>query len=156
MAGKNNNTAYNSNETSWADQWDPEPASYEYTSFDKKTGNNNNGSSKISSKVGDTFGKTKSVASTGVKKEVRFRWGNLGSTIQSLFIKQVLLDELKGRNRGCHKCNENSNYMCWHYFLKGFKILESTKRQGAHQISLEFQWSVWIKGACIYYLPKCT
>ncbi|KAK4376789.1 hypothetical protein RND71_003085 [Anisodus tanguticus] len=67
MAGKNNYTVYNSNETSWADQWDPEPASYEYTSFDKKiTGNNN--SSKISSKVGDTFGKTKTVASTGVKK----------------------------------------------------------------------------------------
>ncbi|CAN4124296.1 unnamed protein product [Withania somnifera] len=67
MAGKNNYTAYNSNETSWADQWDPEPASYEYTSFDKKTGNNNS-SSKISTKVGDTFGKTKAVASTGVKK----------------------------------------------------------------------------------------
>ncbi|CAN4116267.1 unnamed protein product [Withania somnifera] len=68
MAGKNNYTVYNSNETSWADQWDPEPASYQYTSFDKKTGNNTNGSSKISSKVGDTFGKTKVVASTGVKK----------------------------------------------------------------------------------------
>uniref|UniRef100_A0A3Q7GD03 Uncharacterized protein n=1 Tax=Solanum lycopersicum TaxID=4081 RepID=A0A3Q7GD03_SOLLC len=64
MSGKNSYTAYNSNETSWADQWDPEPASY--TSFDKKTGNNN--SSKISSKVGDTLGKTKYVASTGVKK----------------------------------------------------------------------------------------
>nr|XP_009784881.1 PREDICTED: uncharacterized protein LOC104233217 [Nicotiana sylvestris] len=67
MAGNNNYTAYNSQETSWADQWDPAPASYEYKSFnDKKSGNN--ATSKISSKVGDTFGKTKSVASTGVKK----------------------------------------------------------------------------------------
>lgn len=70
MSGKNSYTAYNSNETSWADQWDPEPASY--TSFDKKTGNNN--SSKISSKVGDTLGKTKYVASTGVKKFVLLKW----------------------------------------------------------------------------------
>lgn len=65
MAGNNSYTAYNSYETSWADQWDPKPT-YEYKSYnDKKNGN---GSSKISSKVGDTFGKTKSVASTGVKK----------------------------------------------------------------------------------------
>ncbi|KAJ8547810.1 hypothetical protein K7X08_021046 [Anisodus acutangulus] len=63
MAGNNSYTAYNSYETSWADQWDSNPT-YEYS--DKKSGNN--GSSKFSNKVGDTFGKTKSVASTGVKK----------------------------------------------------------------------------------------
>ncbi|OIT35260.1 PREDICTED: uncharacterized protein LOC109243614 [Nicotiana attenuata] len=66
MAGNNNYTAYNSQETSWADQWDPQPAASNYN-YDKKSGNNGS-SNKISSKVGDTFGKTKSVASTGVKK----------------------------------------------------------------------------------------
>lgn len=37
-----------------------------------------------------------------------------------------------------YKCNK---YRRWCYFLKDFKILESTARQGVHQIiSLEFQW----------------
>nr|XP_033517436.1 uncharacterized protein LOC117281690 [Nicotiana tomentosiformis] len=53
---------------------------------------------------------------------------------------QVLLDELKGREKGCHKCYKCSN-ICWRYCLKCFKILGSTTitRQGA-EISLEFQW----------------
>ncbi|XP_022878715.1 uncharacterized protein LOC111396533 [Olea europaea var. sylvestris] len=49
-------------ETSWADQWDPEPM-YNYDS-NTKTG----GSSKYSSKVGDKFDKSKAVAITGMKK----------------------------------------------------------------------------------------
>lgn len=63
MAGNNSYTAYNSYETSWADQWDSNPT-YEYKSYDKKSGNNGITSNKFS----NTFGKTKSVASTGVKK----------------------------------------------------------------------------------------
>ncbi|CAN4124297.1 unnamed protein product [Withania somnifera] len=64
MAGNNSYTAYNSYETSWADQWDSNPT-YEYKSYnnDKRSGNNN-----ASSKFSNTFGKTKSVATTGVKK----------------------------------------------------------------------------------------
>lgn len=53
---------FNSNETSWADQWDSEPA-YGHQSKDR-TGK----SSKFTGKVGDKFDKTKSVASTGAKK----------------------------------------------------------------------------------------
>ncbi|XP_059277947.1 uncharacterized protein LOC132032197 [Lycium ferocissimum] len=56
---------------------------------------------------------------------------------------QVLLDELvKGRKK-CGKWYKycKSNYMRWCYFLKDFKILESTARQGVNQfIRLEFQW----------------
>ncbi|GAA0145811.1 hypothetical protein LIER_36199 [Lithospermum erythrorhizon] len=61
MAGKNS-----SYETSWADQWDPEPV---YTNnygsnYSTRTWN----SSGFSGKVSDKFGKTKTVASTGMKK----------------------------------------------------------------------------------------
>ena len=54
---------FNTSETSWADQWDPEPAYNGYYNSNKSSS-----TSKFSSKVGDTFGKTKDVASTGVKK----------------------------------------------------------------------------------------
>ncbi|XP_059315905.1 uncharacterized protein LOC132066670 [Lycium ferocissimum] len=55
---------------------------------------------------------------------------------------QVLLNELKGRDKECTKRYKYINYMSWRYFLKGYEILESTTitRKGAHQISLEFQW----------------
>ncbi|CAI9092815.1 OLC1v1028152C1 [Oldenlandia corymbosa var. corymbosa] len=59
-------TVFNTSETSWADQWDPEPA-YGNGYYSNK----NNGSSKtakISSKASETFDKTKAVASTGAKK----------------------------------------------------------------------------------------
>ncbi|XP_015168801.1 uncharacterized protein [Solanum tuberosum] len=51
---------------------------------------------------------------------------------------QVLLDELKDWEREFEsgKQRKYNNNMCWLYFLKGFKILESTTRQ----LSLEFQW----------------
>ncbi|KAK4715720.1 hypothetical protein R3W88_014058 [Solanum pinnatisectum] len=62
MAGNNSYTAYNSYETSWADQWDSNPT-YEYKNYDQKSGNNGS-----SNKFSNTFGKTKSVASSGVKK----------------------------------------------------------------------------------------
>ncbi|KAG5604309.1 hypothetical protein H5410_025801 [Solanum commersonii] len=50
----------------------------------------------------------------------------------------VVLDELKDWETGLEsgKRSKYNNNMCWHYFLKGFKILESTTRQ----LSLEFQW----------------
>ncbi|KAG5607042.1 hypothetical protein H5410_028534 [Solanum commersonii] len=54
----------------------------------------------------------------------------------------VLLDQLKGWEReleNVKRC-KYSNNMCWRYFLKGFKIVESTTRRRANQISLEFQW----------------
>lgn len=54
---------FNTSETSWADQWDPEPA---YDGYYKN--NNRSTTSKFSNKVGDKFDKTKAVASTGVKK----------------------------------------------------------------------------------------
>ncbi|KAL5544342.1 hypothetical protein UlMin_008126 [Ulmus minor] len=64
-------------ETSWADQWDPEPM---YSS-QSGTGKTNNGGSagKYKQKVGEGLGKTKAVASTGVKKvkegaTVGFQW----------------------------------------------------------------------------------
>lgn len=63
MAGNNSYTAYNSYETSWADQWDSNPT-YEYKNYDKKNGNNGSSNNKFS----NTFGKTKLVASSGVKK----------------------------------------------------------------------------------------
>lgn len=71
MAGNNSYTAYNSYETSWADQWDSNPT-YEYKKNynDKKSGNN-----AISNKFSNTIGKTKSAASTGVKKvKSGFHW----------------------------------------------------------------------------------
>ncbi|KAH0669996.1 hypothetical protein KY289_024489 [Solanum tuberosum] len=55
---------------------------------------------------------------------------------------KVLLDQLKGWEReleNVKRC-KYSNNMCWRYFLKGFKIVESTTRRRANQISLEFQW----------------
>nr|GMD27631.1 CDP-diacylglycerol-glycerol-3-phosphate 3-phosphatidyltransferase [Ipomoea batatas] len=53
-------------ETSWADQWDPEPL---YHSNDRRNGGGSSASSsKVSGKMGETLDKTKAVASTGVKK----------------------------------------------------------------------------------------
>nr|GLL49866.1 hypothetical protein A4A49_24482 [Ipomoea trifida] len=49
-------------ETSWADQWDPEPL------YEHKRNSNQSPPSKFSGKMGETFDKTKVVASTGVKK----------------------------------------------------------------------------------------
>ena len=62
-----NNSSYG---TSWADQWDyhdPAPAT---TAYDKKKSSSSNGSAtaKYRQKVGEGLGKTKAVASTGVKK----------------------------------------------------------------------------------------
>lgn len=55
--------AIDSSYTSWADQWDPNP---EYGGpASKKSGG---GGSSYGKKVGEGFGKTKAVASTGVKK----------------------------------------------------------------------------------------
>ncbi|KAL2253538.1 UNVERIFIED_CONTAM: hypothetical protein Sindi_0148500 [Sesamum indicum] len=51
-------------ESSWADQWDPQPT-YSYTTI---TTGSNKSSSKFSDKFGDKLDKTKAVASTGVKK----------------------------------------------------------------------------------------
>lgn len=70
--------ANSSFENSWADQWDPEPLTYEHHKI-KNAGHGTNSSSKFSNKVGDTFDKTKSAASTGVKKvkdgaSVGFNW----------------------------------------------------------------------------------
>nr|GMD95610.1 CDP-diacylglycerol-glycerol-3-phosphate 3-phosphatidyltransferase [Ipomoea batatas]GMD95611.1 CDP-diacylglycerol-glycerol-3-phosphate 3-phosphatidyltransferase [Ipomoea batatas] len=61
--------ANSSYETSWADQWDPEPL-YEYNRNDRKASKQSSpsSSSKFSCKMGETFDKTKVVASTGVKK----------------------------------------------------------------------------------------
>ncbi|KAL0385620.1 UNVERIFIED_CONTAM: hypothetical protein Sradi_2956300 [Sesamum radiatum] len=47
-------------ESSWADQWDPQPT-YSYTTI-------TTGSNKSSSKFSDKLDKTKAAASTGVKK----------------------------------------------------------------------------------------
>ncbi|KAE9602604.1 hypothetical protein Lalb_Chr12g0201351 [Lupinus albus] len=65
----------NSYGTSWADQWDngPDPR---MIGHDK---NNNNNSAKYKQKIREGFGKTKSVASTWVKKlkdgtSVGFNW----------------------------------------------------------------------------------
>ncbi|KAL2253537.1 UNVERIFIED_CONTAM: hypothetical protein Sindi_0148400 [Sesamum indicum] len=55
------NSAY---ESSWADQWDPQPT----YSYPTTTTASNNSSSKFSDKFGDKLDKTKAVASTGVKK----------------------------------------------------------------------------------------
>ncbi|CAK9138668.1 unnamed protein product [Ilex paraguariensis] len=57
----------NSYGTSWADQWDsgPDPVAYE----PKKNGSGGGGmTAKYGKKVGEGLGKTKAVASTGVKK----------------------------------------------------------------------------------------
>lgn len=67
--------ANSSFENTWADQWDPEPPSYN-NNDEKKNGR---GGSKFSAKVGDKLDKTKSAASTGVKKvkdgaSVGFHW----------------------------------------------------------------------------------
>ncbi|KAM3304015.1 hypothetical protein P3S67_015047 [Capsicum chacoense] len=64
MAMNNSYTAYKSYETSWADQWDSNPT-YEYKSYNDKKNTTNNGTS---NKFSNTFGKTKSAASTGIKK----------------------------------------------------------------------------------------
>ncbi|KAI3467463.1 hypothetical protein Pfo_024126 [Paulownia fortunei] len=50
-------------ETSWADQWDPQPV-YSYPAHT----NSDNSSSKFSGKFSDKLDKTKTAASTGVKK----------------------------------------------------------------------------------------
>nr|GMD24257.1 CDP-diacylglycerol-glycerol-3-phosphate 3-phosphatidyltransferase [Ipomoea batatas] len=55
-------------ETSWADQWDPEPLYNYKTTNDRRNGGGSSSSSKVSGKVGETLDKTKAVASTGVKK----------------------------------------------------------------------------------------
>ena len=61
----NNNSSYGS---SWADQWDyndPAPAT---TTQNKKKSNRNGGTTaKYKQKVGEGLGKTKVVASTGLK-----------------------------------------------------------------------------------------
>ncbi|KAG9133150.1 hypothetical protein Leryth_025646 [Lithospermum erythrorhizon] len=59
-----NNSSY---ETSWADQWDPEPL-YKYNYGSNYTSGTPSSSSKFSSKVSDKFGKTKVVASKGMTK----------------------------------------------------------------------------------------
>ncbi|GAA0187487.1 hypothetical protein Leryth_019418 [Lithospermum erythrorhizon] len=56
MAGKNS-----SYETSWAGQWDPEPL-YKHNYGSNYSGRTSSG------KVSDKLGKTKTVASTGMKK----------------------------------------------------------------------------------------
>ncbi|OIW18363.1 hypothetical protein TanjilG_31503 [Lupinus angustifolius] len=62
----------NSYGTSWADQWDngPDP---------RMVGHDKNNNNKYKQKIGEGFDKTKSVASTGVKKlkdgtSVGFNW----------------------------------------------------------------------------------
>lgn len=54
---------FTSKETSWADQWDSEPA-YGYQSKNRTA----KSSSMFTGKAGEKFDKTKSVASTGAKK----------------------------------------------------------------------------------------
>nr|GLL49862.1 hypothetical protein A4A49_24482 [Ipomoea trifida] len=60
-------------QTSWADQWGPEPLFEEHNKMnDRKT-------TKFSDKMSETFDKTKVVASTGAKKvkagaSAGFRW----------------------------------------------------------------------------------
>lgn len=66
--------AHNSCETSWADQWDY--GSPVRATDPKKSGG---ATAKYSKKVGEGFGKTKAVASTGVRKvkegaSVGFHW----------------------------------------------------------------------------------
>ncbi|KDP31154.1 hypothetical protein JCGZ_11530 [Jatropha curcas] len=53
--------------TSWADQWDdgPDPV-YNYQT--KKSSGATNSTAKYKQKVGEGLGKTKAVASTGIKK----------------------------------------------------------------------------------------
>ncbi|KAG5595479.1 hypothetical protein H5410_036711 [Solanum commersonii] len=62
---------------------------------------------------------------------------NSDALVHNNFI-QVLLDERKDWERVLEngKQCEHSDNMCWHYFLKGFKILESTTSKHI----LEFQW----------------
>ncbi|PWA97095.1 hypothetical protein CTI12_AA032560 [Artemisia annua] len=62
---------------SWADQWDPEPDYYNGYSGSSKTGNSN-----IKSKVGESFGKSKAVATTGLKKVTK------GTTLGFQWIKE--------------------------------------------------------------------
>ncbi|XP_027333341.1 uncharacterized protein LOC113848147 [Abrus precatorius] len=59
-----NNYSYG---TSWADQWDdgPDPVMVGSNSSNKKS---NGTTAKYKQKLGEGFGKTKAVASTGVKK----------------------------------------------------------------------------------------
>lgn len=54
-----------SNYNSWADQWDDGPDPVTVGSSNK---NSNDKTTKYKQKVGEGFGKTKAVASTGVKK----------------------------------------------------------------------------------------
>lgn len=68
----------NSYETSWADQWDPEPMAYNshQESGKKKLGSNDGGAKK---KVEEGLVKTKEVATVGMKKvkkgaTVGFHW----------------------------------------------------------------------------------
>lgn len=58
----NHGNVYNSYGTSWADQWDngPDPVMADT--------NNNKSTTKYKEKFGEGLGKTKGVASTGVKK----------------------------------------------------------------------------------------
>ncbi|OAY47714.1 uncharacterized protein LOC122723831 [Manihot esculenta] len=60
----NGNSSY---ETSWADQWDngPDPV-YDYQN--RKSSDNTSSAAKYKQKVGEGLGKTKAVASTGMKK----------------------------------------------------------------------------------------
>ncbi|KAL3631072.1 hypothetical protein CASFOL_024056 [Castilleja foliolosa] len=64
-----------SNETTWADQWDPQPL---YTSFPNHS-NNSSSNSKFSGK----FDKTKAAAATGAKKV------KAGATAGVHWIKQI-------------------------------------------------------------------
>jgi hypothetical protein len=59
----NHGNVYNSYGTSWADQWDngPDPIMV-------GSSNNNKSTTKYKEKLGDGLGKTKVVASTGMKK----------------------------------------------------------------------------------------
>ncbi|XVF12154.1 hypothetical protein REPUB_Repub08aG0089900 [Reevesia pubescens] len=62
-----NNDSYG---TSWADQWDYNDPAPAVTADKKKKKSSSNGgtTAKYKQKVGDGLGKTKAVASTGVKK----------------------------------------------------------------------------------------
>ncbi|KAG5101964.1 hypothetical protein JHK84_046933 [Glycine max] len=65
---KNGRSMDGNNYNSWADQWDdgPDPVMVGSNSYSNKNSNGN--TAKYKQKLGEGFGKTKAVASTGVKK----------------------------------------------------------------------------------------
>ncbi|XVE57073.1 hypothetical protein DITRI_Ditri04bG0062600 [Diplodiscus trichospermus] len=109
-----NNNSYG---TSWADQWDyndPAPAA---TAENKKKGGNGGTASKYKQKVGEGLGKTKAVASTGMKKAkegTSVVWENLGLTVPLWVSEFANVDDGWSellRKAGNAACVEEANYV---------------------------------------------